>query len=60
MGFTYIPLIIAGIALTAWGLPASYRLRSLLRIVAALAALIGVLSILAGVLLFAVPNFFSR
>lgn len=60
MGFKYIPLIIAGIVLTAWALPASYRLRSPWHVVAALAALAGVLSTLTGVLLFAVPNFLSR
>ena len=58
MGFKYVPLIIAGVILTAWALPAAYRLSSPWRILAALAALVGVLSTLAGVLLFAIPNFF--
>lgn len=60
MNFKHIPLIIAGIILTSWALPASYRLRNPWRVIAALAALAGVLSTLAGVLLFAVPNFLSR
>lgn len=60
MSYKYIPLIIIGIATTAGTLPASYRLRSPLRELAALAALGGVIAALAGVLLFAVPNFFSR
>jgi hypothetical protein len=60
MGFRYIPLIVAGLALTAWALPAAYRIRSPWRVFAAMAALVGVIASLAGVLLFAVPNFFSR
>jgi len=60
MSFKYIPLIIAGVVLTAWALPASYRLKYPWRLLAALAALAGVLSTLTGVLLFAVPNFLSR
>lgn len=60
MGFKYIPLIIAGLAVTAWGLPAAYRLRSPWHILAALAALAGVLAFLFGTLLLAVPHFFSR
>lgn len=60
MGFRYIPLIIAGLVIVAWALPASYRIRSPWRIFAAIAALLGVIVSLAGVLLFAVPNFFSR
>ncbi len=60
MGFKYIPLIVAGLALAAWALPASYRIRSPWRIFTALGALAGVLATLFGVLLFAVPNFFTR
>lgn len=60
MGYRYIPLIIAGLALTAWSLPAAYRIRSPWRVFAAIAALVGVIASLAGVLLLAVPNFFSR
>ena len=60
MSLKYIPLIIAGCAAIAWGLPAAYRLRTPWHILAALAALAGVLAALAGTLLLAVPNFFSR
>ena len=60
MGFKYIPIIIAGLAITATALPAAYRLRPPWSVLAALAALAGVIASLAGVLLFAVPNFFSR
>jgi hypothetical protein len=60
MGLKYIPLIIIGLAMTAWALPASYRIRSTWRILAALAALAGVIATLAGVLMLSVPNFFSR
>jgi len=58
MGYKYIPLIFIGLAMTAWALPASYRLSSPWRILAALAALVGVVVTLFGVLLFSVPNFF--
>jgi hypothetical protein len=60
MGFKYIPVIIAGLAITAWALPAAYRVRSPWSVLAALAALAGVITSLAGVLLLTVPNFFSR
>jgi hypothetical protein len=60
MNFWYLPLIIAGLAVTAWGLPAAYRMRAPWHILAALAALGGVITALAGVLLLTVPNFFSR
>lgn len=60
MGFKYIPLLFVGLAMTAWALPAAYRLRSPWRIFAALAALVGVIATLFGVLLVTVPNFFSR
>lgn len=60
MAFKYIPVILIGIVMTAWALPASYRIKSHWRILTALAALVGVLSTLAGVLLLTVPNFLSR
>ncbi len=56
----YIALILAGLALTAWGFPAAYRIRRPWRILAAVAALTGVIATLAGTLLFAVPDFFKR
>lgn len=46
--------------MTVWALPASYRLSSPWRILAALAALAGVIATLFGVLLLTVPNFFPR
>lgn len=60
MALKYLPLIIIGLAMTALALPASYRLSSPWRILAALAALAGVIATLFGVLLLTVPNFFSR
>ena len=60
MGYKYLPLIVAGILLTAWGLPFSYRIRSPWRVLAALVALCGVVVTISGFLLFAVPNFFPR
>lgn len=60
MGFKYIPLIIAGLVVTAWAMPAAYRLRAPWHILAALAALGGVLAFLGGTLLLTVPHFFSR
>jgi len=60
MGFKYIAIIIAGLAVTAWGLTAAYRLRAPWHILAALAALAGVIATLAGTLMLTVPNFFSR
>ena len=60
MSFKYIPLILAGLVVTAWAMPAAYRLRAPWHILAALAALAGVIATLAGTLLLTVPNFFSR
>jgi len=60
MDYKYIPLLFVGLAMTAWALPAAYRLRSPWRVLAALAALAGVIATLFGVLLLTVPNFFSR
>lgn len=60
MGYKYIPLIITGLALTGWAFPAAYRLRAPWHVVSAIAALIGLLLTIAGVLLFTVPNFLSR
>lgn len=56
----YIALALAGLALTGWGFPAAYRLRRPWHILAALAALAGVVATLTGTLLLAVPGFFSR
>jgi hypothetical protein len=60
MDARYFALIGLGLALTAWGLPASYRLRRPWHLLAALAALAGVLVFLTGTLLLTVPGFFAR
>jgi len=57
-GLLYIPLIIAGLAGIAWGLPAAHRLRSPLDIVAALVVLAGVIVAAMGVVLTVIPHFF--
>lgn len=58
-GLLYIPLIIAGLAAIAWGLPAAHRLRPPLDIAAALLVVAGVLLTVLGVLLTAIPHFFG-
>lgn len=58
-GLKYIPLIIAGLAAIAWGLPAAHRLRQPLDIGAALLVLAGVVLAVLGVLLVVIPNFFG-
>jgi hypothetical protein len=55
----YIAMALSGIALISWGLPAAHRLKSPLDIVAALAALVGVVVALLGALLIADPGFFK-
>ena len=57
-GVKFIPLIIAGLAAIAWGLPAAHRLRQPFDIVAALAVLAGVVTASMGVLLVIIPDFF--
>ena len=58
MPIVYLALVLAGLALICWGLPASHRLKSPLDILAALAVLVGVVAALLGALLIAVPGFF--
>lgn len=60
MDARYIASIVLGLAVTAWSLPAAYRLRAPWHILAALAALAGILATLMGTLLLTVPGFFSR
>jgi hypothetical protein len=55
----HILMIAAGIAGVGWGLPAAYRLKSPMDIVAALVTLVGVAVALLGVLLVTVPGFFQ-
>jgi hypothetical protein len=57
-GLKYIPLLVAGLAAIAWGLPAAHRLRQPFDIAAALAVLAGVIAAVVGVLLLIIPNFF--
>jgi hypothetical protein len=57
-GVKFIPLVIAGLAAIAWGLPAAHRLRQPFDTAAALAVLAGVVAAALGVLLVIIPNFF--
>ena len=54
----YCGMVVAGIAAIAWGLPAAHRLKSPFDILAALAALAGLIAALVGALLITVPGFF--
>jgi uncharacterized membrane protein HdeD (DUF308 family) len=58
IGYMYILLIFAGLAATAWGLPAAHRLKSPFDIGAAVVVLCGVIAFALGVLLTFIPNFF--
>ncbi len=57
-GVKFIPLVIAGLAAIAWGLPAAHRLRQPFDTAAALAVLAGVVAAAMGILLVTIPNFF--
>jgi hypothetical protein len=57
-GLMYIPLLVAGLAAIAWGLPAAHHLRPPFDSAAALAVLAGVIAASLGVLLLIIPNFF--
>jgi hypothetical protein len=57
-GLKFIPLIIAGLAAIAWGLPAAHRLKFPFGIAAALAVLTGVITTVMGILLTILPDFF--
>lgn len=52
-------MIVAGLVAIGWGLQAAHRLRFPFDILAALVALIGLISALLGALLVAVPGFFQ-
>lgn len=52
-------VIVAGLVAIGWGLQAAHRLRFPFDILAALVALIGLISALLGALLVAVPGFFQ-
>ena len=58
-GLLYIPLLLAGLAAIAWGLPAAHRLRPPLDICAALVVMAGVILSVLGVLLMVIPHFFG-
>jgi hypothetical protein len=58
IGYQYIGLILVGLAAICWGLPAAHRLKPPYDIGAAFAVLIGVIAVVMGVLLTAIPNFF--
>ena len=58
IGYQYILLIIAGLAVMIWGLPAAHRLKSPFDIGAAVAVLCGVIAFALGVLLTFIPGFF--
>jgi hypothetical protein len=60
MTILYLTMIVAGVAATAWGLPAAHRLRPPRDILAAVMVLAGVVLALLGTLLLAVPGFFQR
>jgi hypothetical protein len=55
----YWIMIVAGLAAIGWGLPAAHRLKFPFDTIAALVALIGLISALLGALLVAVPGFFQ-
>ncbi|HEY5973987.1 MAG TPA: hypothetical protein VIU41_04535 [Geobacteraceae bacterium] len=55
----YPLLIIVGLAMVGWGLPAAHRWRPPFNILAALAIVAGLLAAMLGVLLTAVPTFFQ-
>jgi hypothetical protein len=59
MTILYLAMVIVGVAMVAWGLPAAHRLRAPLDILAAVSVLAGVVVALLGVLLLVVPKFFE-
>jgi hypothetical protein len=59
MTILYLAMVIIGVAMTAWGLPAAHRLRAPWDILAAVSVLTGGVVAFLGVLLLAVPKFFE-
>ncbi len=55
----HLAMIIVGLGLVIWGLPAAHRLKKPLDAVAALAVLAGVIIAIMGTLLTVVPDFFK-
>jgi hypothetical protein len=52
-------MVLAGLVLIGWGLPAAHRLKSPLDILASLAVLGGLVAALLGTLLVCLPDFFK-
>jgi len=59
MVVAYGAMVLAGLALIVWGLPAAHRLKSPLDIAASFAVLVGLIAALVGALLICVPKFFQ-
>ena len=59
IGYSYIPLIFAGLAGMTWGIPAAHRLKKPFDIGAAVVVLCGVIVFAMGILLTLIPNFFG-
>ncbi len=59
MGYQYIPLIIIGLVALFWGFWAAHEAKKPLDIIGAIAAPVGLIVALLGVLLLCVPGFFS-
>jgi len=59
MAIVHAGMVLVGIALIFWGLPAAHRLKSPFDILAALAVLGGLVAALLGALLLLVPGFFQ-
>lgn len=55
----YAGMVLAGLVLIGWGLPAAHRLKSPLDILASLAVLGGLVTALLGTLLVCLPDFFK-
>jgi len=58
IGYRYIALIVAGLAVMVWGVPAAHRLKPPYDIAAAVAVLCGVVIFALGILLTFIPGFF--
>lgn len=59
MAIVHAGMVLIGIALIFWGLPAAHRLKSPFDILAALAVFGGLVAALLGALLLLVPGFFQ-
>jgi hypothetical protein len=59
MVMVYAGMVLGGIVLICWGLPAAHRLKSPFDALAALLVLVGLVAALLGALLICVPGFFQ-